>query len=153
MFWGQGRTHVISCQGHQNTLVAHLQHEPLKVLKISNSYPFLMIYITNLHLQKMKIDYVGGQKFLVCLLTDGALLFKNVLSEGQSFGKFLSRSNLTPQSTNALPFCHFYTCISSLPSYREPRLLQALPLSPPSLSLSLSRSLFPPSLPLNLPLL
>lgn len=76
---------------------------------------------------------------------------KNVLSEGQSFGQFLRTSNSTPQSANALSFCHFYPCILSLPSYREPRLLQALPLSPPSLSLSLSLALTPPPLLSSLP--
>ncbi len=61
--------------------------------------------------------------------------------------KALGNSSLYPTSHPSQPMhshSAIFTLAFRLPSYREPRLLQALPLSPPSLSLSLS-SLFPPS--------
>lgn len=106
----------------------------------------------NWRLHKLKINSMSAivTKFSTCLLTNGCPAVKNVLSEGQSFGQFLCTSNPTPQSANALSFYHFYPCILSLPSYREPRLLQALPLSPPSLSLS-HPLLLPPLILSSLP--
>ncbi len=65
-------------------------------------------YIMNLHLQKMKIDFVGGQKFLVCLLTDGALLLKMYCQRDKPLGS----SSLDPTSHPSQPMhSHFYTCI------------------------------------------
>ncbi len=100
----------------------------------------------NLHLQKMKIDSVGGQKFLACLLTDGALLLKMYCQRDKALGS----SSLDPTSHPSQPM-HSHSAIFTL-AFRLSlhtesqdcfRLCRS-PL-PPSLSLSLSFSL--PSLP------
>lgn len=110
-----------------------------RILKISYSYPFLMIYN-----EFAFTEDENRQKFLVCLLTDGALLLKMYCQRDKALGN----SSLDPTSHPSQPMHSHsatFTLAFRLSPHTESQDCFRLCHSPLPLSLSFVLSSLPPA--------